>query len=175
MKILIDNPKKVVTMNSSNEEWSGGHILVENDKIVSLGKEKYTGEFDKKIDVKKLQYGSKIDENSGKRDRYYLVKNVISPEKVELSNGIRFRMKGVKEDVVKNGTALKFLNDLVKGKRVFLKFDGEKYDLSQNLCGYLYLQNKTFVNAHLIKNHLVKPDTESEYRYKKKFLRLSAE
>ncbi|OPX28913.1 MAG: DNA methylase N-4 [Candidatus Omnitrophica bacterium 4484_171] len=131
--------------------------------------------FDKKIDVKKLQYGSKIDENSGKRDRYYLVKNVISPEKVELSNGIRFRMKGVKEDVVKNGTALKFLNDLVKGKRVFLKFDGEKYDLSQNLCGYLYLQNKTFVNAHLIKNHLVKPDTESEYRYKKKFLRLSAE
>jgi len=54
MKILIDNPLKVVTMNDAREEWSGGHILIEDDKIISLGKEKYEGGFDKKIDATEM-------------------------------------------------------------------------------------------------------------------------
>ncbi|MFO7897265.1 MAG: 8-oxoguanine deaminase [Candidatus Cloacimonadales bacterium] len=54
MKILIDNPQKVVTMNDKREEWSGGHILIEDDKIISLGKEPYAGDYDRKIDAKEM-------------------------------------------------------------------------------------------------------------------------
>ena len=54
MKILIDNPLRVATMNNKKDEWSGGHILIENDKILSLGKEKYHGEYDKKIDASEM-------------------------------------------------------------------------------------------------------------------------
>jgi len=39
------------------------------------------------------------------------------------------------------------------------------------LC-YLYLQNKTFINAHLIKNKLVDIDDSFDYKYKTKFLNL---
>jgi site-specific DNA-methyltransferase (adenine-specific) len=38
---------------------------------------------------------------------------------------------------------------------------------------YLYLKNKTFINAHLVKNGLVEVDTEKEYLYKNKFIKLS--
>ncbi|MBT5419663.1 MAG: hypothetical protein HOK80_02145, partial [Candidatus Cloacimonetes bacterium] len=45
-KILIKNPSIIATMNDKMEEWSGGHILIEEDKIVSIGKQPYTGVFD---------------------------------------------------------------------------------------------------------------------------------
>jgi endonuclease YncB( thermonuclease family) len=53
---------------------------------------------------------------------------------------------------------------------VFMKFDTLKHDDKDNLLCYLYLQNKTFLNAHLIKNGLVDVDTSFDYRLKKKFL-----
>jgi len=129
--------------------------------------------FDKKIDVKKLNFGSKIDSNSGARERYYIVKNILSPEIVELNNGLKVRLLGVKEDSAKNGKAIRYLNDSIKGKQVFLKYDEVKYDEDNNLQCYLYLKNKTFVNAHLIKNSFVVPDEKSEYKLKNKFLSLS--
>ncbi len=35
--ILIKNPLRVATMNDSHNEFSGGHILIEDDKIKSMG------------------------------------------------------------------------------------------------------------------------------------------
>jgi site-specific DNA-methyltransferase (adenine-specific) len=37
---------------------------------------------------------------------------------------------------------------------------------------YLYLENKTFINAHLLKAGLVEVDEGMEFRYKNKFLGL---
>ncbi|MEI6652908.1 MAG: hypothetical protein WCL42_10090, partial [Chlorobiaceae bacterium] len=57
-----------------------------------------------------------------------------------------------------------------KGKRIFLKYDKLKHDEENVLLCYLYLENKTFVNAHLIKSGLVGMDGSYEYRYRVKFL-----
>lgn len=128
---------------------------------------------DKKIDVKKLQFGSKLDkEGSAKREEFFTVKEVISPEKIRLSNDLTIKLIGIKEDPIVNGKATTFLIAKTKGKRVFLKYDNVKYDGDNNLMCYLYLENKTFVNAHLIKNGLVLVDSELEFRYKSKFLNL---
>ncbi|MFA5223637.1 MAG: DNA methyltransferase [Candidatus Omnitrophota bacterium] len=128
--------------------------------------------FDKKIDPKKLQFGSKIDQNSTERMSYFTVKRVISPEKLELSNGLEVRLLGIKEDKTKNGKAVAFLEDNIKGKKVFLKYDEIKHDKENNLLCYLYLENKTFVNAHLLKNQLVEVDETNNFKYKDKFLSL---
>jgi len=128
---------------------------------------------DKKVDIKKLQFGSKIDQNSAnKREEMFTVKEIISPEKIRLSNDLIVKLMGVKEDPLINGDAKKFLTEITKGKKVFLKFDSIKYDSNNNLLCYLYLENKTFVNAHLIKNRLVLVDNDMEYKYKQKFLNL---
>jgi modification methylase len=130
-------------------------------------------QLDKKIDVKKLQFGSKIDINSpSDREELFTVKEVISPEKIRLSNDLTVRFIGIKENPIKNGDATKFLSDKLKGKRVFLKYDLMKFDNENNLFCYIYLENKTFINAHLIKSGLVLVDTISDYKFKNRFLTL---
>lgn len=128
---------------------------------------------DKKMDVKKLQFGSKIDKgSSNQREELFTVKEVISPEKIRLSNDLSVKLIGIKGDSVINGKATDFLIDKTKGKRVFLKYDNVKYDKENNLLCYLYLENKTFINAHLIKSGLVKVDSNIEFKYKEKFTNL---
>ena len=128
---------------------------------------------DKKIDVKKLQYGSKIDaESSGQREEYFTVKEIISPELIKLNNDIVIRLIGIKENPAMNGQAVAFLHKKLKGRRLFLRYDKVKYGSDNRLMAYLYLENKTFVNAHLLKAGLVEVDEGVEFRYKEKFLRI---
>ncbi|WP_299286761.1 DNA methyltransferase [uncultured Mucilaginibacter sp.] len=143
----------------------------EIQKLPYLFKDPHT--LDKKVDLKKLQYGSKIDKDSStKREDFYTVKEVISPEKVLLNNGLIVKLIGIKEDPIINGKATSFLIDKIKGKKVFLRYDTEKYDSENNLMCYLYLENKTFINAHLIKNGLVQVDDTFNFKYKNKFITL---
>ena len=51
-----------------------------------------------------------------------------------------------------------------------MKYDSQKYDKDGNLQCYLYLKNKTFINAHLIKNGLANADISMDYKYKSKFI-----
>jgi len=128
--------------------------------------------FERKIDPKKLKFGSKIDQTPTQREEFYRVKEVISPEILILDDGLKVRLIGVKAKVGEDGKALQFLKEKLKGQRVFLRFDNLKYDEEENLLCYLYLWNKTFINAHLIKSGLVDVDTTLDYRYKAKFLDL---
>ncbi len=124
---------------------------------------------DKKVDPKKLQFGSKIDKNDVQREDFYSVKEIISPELVKLNNDLVVRLIGVKENKSKNGSAKKFLYEKTKGQKVFMRFDERKYDDKNNLMCYLYLKNKTFLNAHLIKEGLAEPDLNYDFKYKAKF------
>jgi len=125
--------------------------------------------FDKKVDPRKLQFGSKINDHNSKRERYYRVKNVISPEHLVVGDGLKIKLLGIKERPEKSRQAIQFLRDTTRGQKVFMKFDTIKHDKENNLLCYLYLQNKTFLNAHLIKEGLVDVDTSIDYRLKKKF------
>lgn len=131
---------------------------------------------DKKIDVKKLQFGSKLDkEGEVRREEFFTVKEVISPELLRLNNDLIIKLIGVKEDEKINGKATVFLRDKTKGKRVFMKYDQVKFDVENNLLCYLYLENKTFLNAHLIKEGLAQVDVGYDFKYKTKFLKLEQE
>lgn len=126
---------------------------------------------DKKIDPKKLQFGSRIDKDSRiERENYYTVKEVLSPTLLKLNNDLTIRLLGIKEKKKYTDKAIDFLTKNTKGKKVFLLFDECKYDENNTLLCYLYLKNKTFINAHLIKNGLADVDTSIDFKYKNKFL-----
>jgi site-specific DNA-methyltransferase (adenine-specific) len=132
-----------------------------------------THQLNKKIDIKKLQYGSKIDtENGGQREEYFTIKEIISPELIRLNNNLIIRLIGIKLNSAINSKATDFLREKLKGKRVFLRHDKVKYDNENHLLVYLYLENKTFVNAHLLKAGMVSVDENVEFRYKQKFLEI---
>ncbi|OHD38467.1 MAG: DNA methylase N-4 [Spirochaetes bacterium GWF1_31_7] len=127
--------------------------------------------FDKKIDVKKLQFGSKIDKDSKTtREELYTVKEIISPEKIKLNNDLIIKLIGIKQSSQTIDKAISFLIEKTKGKKVFIKYDDVKHDSNNNLLCYLYLENKTFLNAHLLKNGLADVDINYNYKYKNKFL-----
>ena len=83
---------------------------------------------------------------------------------------MKVKLLGIKQSPEKNGDAIDFIKKITKGQKVFIKFDSIKYDKNNILLGYLYLKNKTFINAHLIKNKLVDVDTSMDYKYKSKFM-----
>lgn len=125
---------------------------------------------DKKIDVKKMQFGSKIDKDSPtEHEKSYNVKQVVSPELILLNNGLTVRLIGVKQNPQTSRKATEFLLSKLKGKKVFLKYDEIKYDTDNHLLVYMYLENKTFINAQLLKNNLASVDESIEYKYKTKF------
>jgi modification methylase len=143
------------------------------DYIAAIEKLPYqfvdTHHLDKKTDVKKMQFGSKIDDESQEREEYFTVKKIFNAEKLELSNGSIIKLIGIKENTDNNNDAIDFIYQKTKGQKVFLKYDVQKQDENNHLLVYLYLQNKTFINAHLVKERLVLVDNEMDFKYKKRF------
>ena len=125
---------------------------------------------DKKIDVKKLQFGSKIDGCETKKEELFSVKEIASPNTIVLNNGLTIKLLGVIPDAEYYDEAMRFLKEKLKKHKVFIKYDEIKYDNSGMLMGYLYLDNKTFINRHLIKTGFVSIDTTMNYKYKNRFL-----
>jgi len=159
---------EVVKQKPSNINW--------NSEIKNLSYQfKDPIKFDKKIDPRKLQFGSKIGFSKSRRQEYFSIKEIISPEELILSNNIKVRLIGIKTKEKDFDNAINFLKSKLKNQKVFLKFDNIKYDSKGNLLVYLYLRNKTFINAHLIKNGLVEVDSNLEYIYKDKFINLKQE
>jgi len=169
--------KEKLNMNKHREDFE---IIIQEKRAIDYRKEisqlpyifKDPVKFDKKIDPKKLKFGSRIDNSDHQRETYYSVKEIISPEIIELNNDLKVRLIGIKEKMEMNGKAVQFLIETLKGAKVFLKFDTTKYDAEGNLLCYLYLKNKTFINAHLIKNKLAQVDIFQYFKYKDKFLAL---
>lgn len=168
-KLLVQNADfDIVKQNPLKVDWN-----LEIEKLPYQFRDPI--KFDKKIDPRKLKFGSKVDFSEPKRDELFSVKTIISPEEMILNNDLKVKLLGVKtkKDVIDK--AIDFLNTKLKDQKVFLKYDNLKYDSSKNLLVYLYLKNKTFINAHLIKNGLVDVDTDINFSYKEKFIKLKGQ
>lgn len=169
--VTKDDLFKNVAFEFIDQKQSVTDYAIEISKLPYIFKDSI--KFDRKIDPKKLQFGSKIDSTKNEVINMYSVKGIVSPEKLLLNNDLVIRLIGVKVNKEKISDAIKFLQSKLKNQRVFMRFDSLKYDQENNLLCYLYLKNKTFINAHLIKNQLVDVDNDSDYKYKIKFLNLT--
>ena len=133
-------------------------------------------QFDKIIDPKKMKFGSKISisdaRNGTKREEYYSVKEVLAPNLIKLNNDLIVRLMGVKPRENDEIRAQEFLQKKILKGKVFLRFDRVKYDREGRLLAYVYMKNKTFINAHLVKNGFAEVDTEYSFKYQNKFQEL---
>ena len=129
---------------------------------------------DKKIDIKKLKFGSKIDKNKNEKKReLFSVKDVVAPNKIILSNGLEVKLLGIKEKDNFKFQAINYLKEKFNKRKIFLKYDLQKYDKNNNLMCYVYLDNKTFINNHLIRTGYVDVETNFDYSCKNKFIKSS--
>ena len=164
---------KDAKIEAAEQKLKGVDFKKEIENLPYIFKDPVT--FERKVDPKLLRFGSRIDGNEQAADRYYAVKKVISPSELILDTGARIHLIGVKSNGKVNSRAIQFLEDMTKGQKVFLRFDEVKHDEDNGLLCYLYLKNKTFVNAQLIKNGLADVDASSDYKMKSKFVALTTQ
>ncbi len=131
-----------------------------------------------KIDPKNLNFGSKIsldDAVDNNRERYFTVKEIVAANLIRLNSGALVRLLGVKPKSDKISEATSFLEKKIGKGKIYLKFDGQRRDKENQILAYVYMKNRTFINAHLIKNGLAEVDEEIPFRMHEKFRNLIRE
>lgn len=130
---------------------------------------------ERKVDPKAFRFGSVLEvadlevSNMQKtKERGLRVRQIIAPDRLVLQEGGEVKLLGVTPIQGRENAALAYLRNFVLNKPVVLKFDEEMHDSEGVLQAYVYLENKTFVNAKLIKNGLAQPDTKT-HRYASRF------
>jgi DNA modification methylase len=117
-----------------------------------------------KIDPKKLTF---------RDERLYKVEKIIDEQTVQLNTGLKVKLLGVK--VIRKEEAIEYMKKYLLKKDVFIKFDNGSILDKNTVEAYIYLKNKIFVNAYLIKSGIAKADRSKNYIYKNKFLEIEKE
>lgn len=144
-----------------------------NDKVVNNN-----NHLERLVDPKKFKFGTVIGTNGRQEiEDTYRVMSIPQPDEMIFDSGLRVKLLGVIpiEDENYKDKAILFLKNLISGNRIFLKYDNLKFDDTKNLLAYVYLINKTFLNAKLIINGLAKCDKISDFKYKDRFVKYEEE
>jgi site-specific DNA-methyltransferase (adenine-specific) len=126
---------------------------------------------ERKVDPRKRRFGSRIDGRRKPRETYYTVKEVVSPEVLMLDDDLSVRLMGIEAIPGKEKDAVTFLREKTCKARVYLRYDSVEIDSPGNRWAYVYLSNRTFINAHLIKNGLADVDKSVDFKQKSRFLK----
>lgn len=103
------------------------------------------------------------------KEKYYNVSEIISADTVKLDSGLKVKFLGVKIKKDKEKETLDYLKNYILNKEVFLRFDSESQVNNNTTEAYIFLKNKIFVNAYLVKSGLASADREISHRFKEKF------
>ncbi len=98
----------------------------------------------------------------------YKVTQIIDDKTLRIHDGLQVRFLGVQID--QKEETIDYLHRRILGKNIFIKdHDSINRDL---IAAYIYLKNRIFVNAYLIKSGLGSPDLSVDHRLKGKFIKL---
>jgi len=149
-----------------------------NKKEESLTYTNNNSHLERLVDPKKFKFGTVIDLNGKKeREDVHRVALIPKPDEIILDSGLKVRLLGVSpaaEEVYRH-KAIEFLKSLITGNKVFLKYDNLKFDDTKTLLAYVYLTNKTFLNAKLIMNGFAKCERKLDFQYKERFIKYEEE
>lgn len=115
-----------------------------------------------KVSPDKLRFGPKA---------LYRVRRAESDGTLVLDTDLRVRLLGV--EVTDSEGFAAYAQRYLYGKQVFLKFDdpGHAVEKSEQVRAYVYLKNRIFVNAYLLKAGLARPSGEA-HRLSRRFATL---
>ncbi len=104
------------------------------------------------------------------KDRLYKVVDVLDDGRLKLDTGLTVKLRGI--IITSLYETIDYLKQYVLKKSVYLKFD-KNYVVEKNYVdAYVYLKNKIFINAYLIKTGLAVTDKNSDFDLKERFFKL---
>ncbi len=112
------------------------------------------------------------EEFGAQREKLYKVVEILEAGRIRVDSGQTVRFLGVK--VVQPQEVAHYLRKNLLGKLVILKSDDNHLTDRPIIDAYVYLKNKIFINAYLIKSGLATADPAVSHRLKNKFVRLTS-
>ncbi|MBD3403256.1 site-specific DNA-methyltransferase [candidate division GN15 bacterium] len=114
---------------------------------------------DRQADPRRQSYGSTISrEQDPVGESYVAVREILSPTEIALADNRTVRLHGLAPVARARRDAIAWLNEKVRGKRIYLKTESGFPADGDEVSAYVYLKNRTFVNAHLVKRGLARVD-----------------
>ncbi|MCL5674258.1 MAG: site-specific DNA-methyltransferase [Candidatus Omnitrophica bacterium] len=99
------------------------------------------------------------------KERLYKVVNILNEKTIELDTGLKITFLGVNSIPQQSNKAMNYLEEYVRGKQVFLKFDSLFKSTTNGIPAYVFLKNKIFINKELIKQKFANiPDYNFKYK-----------
>ena len=77
------------------------------------------------------------------------VVDIIDGSTLKLENGMIIKLHGI--EIEDEKASMIYLNDFVKGKKVFLKYENDEFPLHSITPAYVFLKNKIFINKELVR------------------------
>jgi DNA modification methylase len=115
------------------------------------------------IEPDKLRFG---------KNKFYRVVDVLNDGRLKLDTGIIVKFRGIL--IINLEEAILYLKNYVLRKKVYLKFDKGYVANGDNVDAYVYLKNKIFINAYLIKAGLAVTDKNLDFDLKERFMKLES-
>jgi modification methylase len=134
-------------------------------RLVALTKGNY---LTRKADAKLHSCGSiiSLEDVNKPREKGVRVREILAPTRLRLADGAIVHLLGVRPVPGKENDAVSYLKTKLLGRAVFLK-DSTRRGTAQR--AYVYMENKTFINAKLIQQGLAEADPKAQHRYAAKF------
>lgn len=104
------------------------------------------------------------------KKRTYRVVEVLDGHTLLLNTGLRVKFLGVR--ILREEETINYLRQYVRTKEIILDFDRNSVLDNNTVEAYVYLKNRIFINAYLIKAGLAEADRSKDYKNKAKFIEL---
>jgi len=158
--------KEKIGMTNSLLKVYNVEIIKKGNKIKSSDVNYNPGIQDAKpqLDPKKLNF---------KKNHLYKVVDILDENTIKLDSGLLVKLLGV--EIIDKEKAIWYLREYLLRKEIILKMEDSSVLDENTIQAYVYLKNRIFVNAYLIKSGIAKADRGREYRLKRKFIQLEEE
>lgn len=104
------------------------------------------------------------------KEKTYRVVSIEDGDTLVMDNGLKVKLLGIIIRKDKLNDVLRYFNNFILKKEVFLKYDTHYNGESGNqIQAYVYLKNKIFINLYLIKSGMALVDASKIFDMKNKF------
>jgi len=141
--------------------------ILKRKEEIDLGKvdyEPYIPDMKPKLDPKKIDF---------KREVMYKVVDIVDENTLKLDTGLFVKFLGV--EIIDKERAIKYFRKYLLKKEIMLKMESNSVLDENTIQAYVYLKNRIFINAYLIKSGIARADRTKEYRLKTRFIQLEEE
>lgn len=138
--------KNKIGLNGTLLSLSSRVEIIKQDKPISIEKDT-----DYIPNIKDAKPVIPPDKFRFDKEGLHKVVNILNEDTIELDTGLKVKLLGVSSIPQQSVRAVNYLEEYVKGKQVFLKFDSSFKPKGDVMPAYVFLKNKIFVNKELIK------------------------